>query len=248
MKFEDHFSTQSKEYAQFRPQYPDSLYEYFASIVAGHSLAWDCGTGNGQAAIGLANYFERVHATDASADQIAHAYSHPKVEYHVGSAEQVELESASVDLVTVAQAVHWFDFDKFYAEVKRVLKPNGVLAVWTYSHALVSPNTDKAMDRLYSEVLSGFWPERIRYIEEDYRTLPFPFEEIDPPSFEMETSWNLGQLAGYLDSWSASQKYRQQKEAHPLEDVWDELSADWKDEKEKRVIRWPLYFRIGRNR
>lgn len=246
MKFEDHFSAQSKQYALSRPQYPDALYAYFASIVSGHSLAWDCGTGNGQAAIGLAQYFERIYATDASADQIANAYSHPKVEYHIEGAEKTSLESASVDLVTVAQAVHWFDFDAFYAEVKRVLKPNGILAVWTYGHALVSPNTDKAMDRLYSKVLSGFWPERIRYIEEKYQTLPFPFEEIEPPSFEMETRWDLGQLAGYLDSWSASQKYREQFGTHPLEDVWNQLSMDWKDEKEKRLIRWPLYFRIGR--
>jgi SAM-dependent methyltransferase len=246
MKFEDHFSTQSMQYAQFRPQYPEAIYAYFASIVPGNSLAWDCGTGNGQAAVDLAQHFKGVYATDASADQITYAYAHPKVEYHVESAEKVSLKSASVDLVTVAQAVHWFDFDKFYAEVKRVLKQDGILAVWTYHLPKISPQTDKALFRYYHEILAGFWPERIRYIEERYRTLPFPFEEIDPPSFAMETRWDLGQLTGFLDSWSATQKYREQKETHPLEEVWEELSSDWMDEKEKRLMRWPLHFRIGK--
>ncbi|HSM72311.1 MAG TPA: class I SAM-dependent methyltransferase [Anaerolineales bacterium] len=246
MKFEDHFSTQSRQYAQFRPQYPDAIYAYFASIVPGHVLAWDCGTGNGQAAVGLAQHFERVYATDASADQIAHAYLHPNVEYHVESAEEVGLESASVDLVTVAQAVHWFDFDKFYAEVKRVLKPGGIVAVWTYHLPEISPLTDKALFRYYHEILDTFWSERIDYLEARYQTLPFPFEEISPPSFAMETRWDLGQLTGFIDSWSATQKYREQNGSHPLEEIWGELSDDWKDEKEKRLIRWPLHFRIGR--
>lgn len=246
MKFEDHFSAQSNQYAQFRPQYPEAIYTYFASIVAGHVLAWDCGTGNGQAAVGLAQHFGLVYATDASADQIAHAYAHPKVDYHVESAEQVGLKSDSVDLVTVAQAVHWFDFDRFYAEVNRVLKPGGILAVWTYHLPEISPLTDKALFRYYHEVLDTFWPERIDYLEARYRTLPFPFEEISPPSFAMETRWDLGQLTGFLDSWSATQKYREQKGMHPVKEIWDELSADWKDEKKKRLMRWPLHFRIGR--
>ncbi len=145
MKFEDHFSAQSGQYAQYRPKYPDEMYAYLASIAPIRSLVWDCGTGNGQAAVGLAQYFDRVYATDASAEQIAHAYQHDKVEYHVEGAEQVGLKSGSVDMVTVAQAVHWFDFDKFYAEVKRVLKPNGVIAVWTYGLPEVSPRVDKAV-------------------------------------------------------------------------------------------------------
>ena len=246
MKFEDHFSSQSRQYAQYRPQYPDSIYAYLASIAPGHSLAWDCGTGNGQAATGLAQHFERVYATDASADQIARAYSHPKVEYHVEGADNVALESGGVDLVTVAQAVHWFDLDKFHAEVKRVLKPNGILAVWTYGLPQISPRIDKAILRFYSEILSGFWPSRIHYVQEEYRSLPFPYEEIVPPPFAMEARWDLDQVTGFLDSWSGTQKYRQQKGSHPVEEIWDELSNDWKDAKEKRLVRWPLYFRIGR--
>jgi len=246
MKFEDNFSVQSKQYAQFRPQYPDVLYEYLASLAPKRSLVWDCGTGNGQAAVSLAKYFLRVYATDASAEQIAHAYPHERVEYHVEPAEQVGLETGSANLVTVAQAVHWFDFDKFYAEVKRVLKPNGFLAVWTYGLPESSPQVDDAIKRIYFDVLSGFWPERIRYVEEQYRTLPFPFEEVTPPMFAMETTWDRNQLMGFLDSWSATQKYRQRKGLHPLEEVWNDVVDDWQDEIEKRLVRWNLHFRIGR--
>jgi len=246
MKFEDHFSTQSGLYAQYRPTYPDTLYAYLASIAPAHSLVWDCGTGNGQAAIGLAKYFEKVYATDASAEQIAHAYANEKVEYHVESAELTGLESASVDLVTVAQAVHWFDFDKFYDEVNRVLKPNGVLTVWTYHLPEISPQIDQLLSRYYSEILAGFWPERIQYLDKRYTTLPFPFEEIVPPSIAMETEWDLNQLAGFLDSWSATQRYREQKGKHPLNEIWGEFANEWKDEKAKRLSRWPLHFRIGR--
>lgn len=247
MNFEDHFSAQSKQYAQYRPQYPAGMYAYFASITPAKSLAWDCGTGNGQAAVGLAEHFERVYATDASADQIAHAYPHPKVEYHVENAEDVSLETSSVDLVTVAQAVHWFDFDKFFADVKRVLKPGGILAVWTYHLPEISPGTDRALVKYYSEVLAGFWPERIRHLEERYRTIPFPFEEIVPPPFEMEARWDRNQLMGFLDSWSGTRRYREQKGRYPQEEIWGELSNDWKDEAEKRTVRWRLNFRIGRN-
>ena len=215
MKFEDHFSTQSGQYAQYRPKYPETLYAYLASVVPARSLVWDCGTGNGPAALGLAQYFERVYATDASAEQIAHAESDDKVEYHIERAEQVGLESASVDLVTVAQAVHWFDLDKFYREVNRVLTQNGVLTVWTYHLPEISPQINKTLFRYYSEVLAGFWPARIHYLDGRYTTLPFPFEEISPPSMAMETKWDLDQLAGFLDSWSGTQRYRRAKAPTP---------------------------------
>jgi ubiquinone/menaquinone biosynthesis C-methylase UbiE len=246
--FEDHFSTQSAQYALYRPKYPDEIYAYLASITPGHSLAWDCGTGNGQAAIGLAKYFYKVHATDASAEQISLAHAHEKVEYRVEPAEHVSLNDSSVDLVTVAVAIHWFNFDEFYLEVRRVLKSDGVLAAWTYNSIEISPEIDELIRHYYSEIVGEYWPERIRYIEQRYETLPFPFEEIIPPSFAMEINWNLIQLAGFLDSWSATQRYKAQKGQHPLEIIWPELSAAWGDENESRLIRWPLHFRIGRNK
>jgi len=246
--FEDHFSGHAGQYAQHRPTYPDEIYAYLASLVPARSLAWDCGTGNGQAALGLAKHFDKVFATDASAGQIAMAHPHERVEYHVEPAEHVSLSDSSTDLVTVAVAIHWFHFDEFYREVKRVLKPNGILAAWTYSLTKISPEIDELIQTYYGEILNGYWPERIHYLEEKYETLPFPFEEITPPPFTMEIHWNLIQLAGFLDSWSATQRYKTQTGEHPLERIWEQLAAAWGGEKETRLVRWPLYFRIGRNK
>jgi ubiquinone/menaquinone biosynthesis C-methylase UbiE len=246
--FEDHFSKQSQTYAQYRPRYPDEIYAYLASIAPGHSLAWDCGTGNGQAAIGLAKHFDKVYATDASAEQISRAYSHEKVEYRVEPAEHVSLNDSSADLVTVAVAIHWFNFDEFYREVKRVLKPNGVIAAWTYNLTEITPEIDQLIEEYYLGILNGYWPERIHYLEEKYETIPFPFEEIIPPSFVMEINWNLIQLAGFFDSWSATQRYKAEKGHHPLEIIWPKLMKAWGDENESLLIRWPLHFRIGRNK
>jgi SAM-dependent methyltransferase len=246
-RFEDHFSKHSEQYAQYRPNYPDEIYTYLASLAPGRSLAWDCGTGNGQAALGLARYFDKVHATDASPEQIARAYPHDKVAYRVEPAEQVSLAAASLDLVTVAVAIHWFNFEEFYREVKRVLKPGGILAAWTYSFPDISPEIDLFVNEYYYEVLAGYWPERVRYLEQRYETLPFPFEEIVSPPFVMKADWNLDQFAGFLDSWSAAQRYKAQKGQHPLGLIWDRLAAAWGNEKEPRRIRWPLHFRIGRN-
>jgi ubiquinone/menaquinone biosynthesis C-methylase UbiE len=246
--FEDHFSKQSGQYAQYRPQYPDEIYAYLAELAPGQSLAWDCGTGNGQAAIGLTKYFDKVYATDASAEQISRAYSHDKVDYRVERAEHVSLNNSSADLITVAVAIHWFNFDEFYREVKRVLKPNGILAAWTYSLTEISSEIDPLIHGYYSEILSGYWPERIHYLEEQYKTIPFPFEEIVSPLFVMKVHWDLNQFAGFLDSWSATQRYKAQKGQHPLEIIWPELTVAWGNENEPRLIRWPLHFRIGRTK
>ena len=244
--FEDHFSNHSGQYAQYRPHYPDEIYAYLASLTPGNSLAWDCGTGNGQAAVGLAKHFDKVHATDASAEQIALAYAHAKVDYHVEPAEHVSLGASSADLVTVAVAIHWFNFDEFYREVKRVLKPNGILAAWTYSFPEISPEIDSLINQYYFEILAGYWPERIHYLEQRYETIPFPFEEIAPPSLAMEMNWDLNQFAGFLNSWSATQRYKAQKGRHPLDLIWDKLFMAWGSESELRLVRWPLHFRIGR--
>jgi SAM-dependent methyltransferase len=245
--FEDHFSQHSETYAQFRPIYPTEIYAFLASLTTEHSLAWDCGTGNGQAALGLAEYFDKVHATDASADQIKLAYPHPKVDYHVEPAEAVSLPDSSVDLITVAVALHWFNFDDFYREVKRVLKPRGVIAAWTYNLTEISPQVDPLIERYYRKILAAYWPERIRYLEERYKTIPFPFEDITVPHFSMEATWDLRQFAGFLDSWSATQRYKTQEMRHPLEIIWDELVQAWGGEDQPRLVRWPLHFRIGRN-
>ncbi|HEX7342819.1 MAG TPA: class I SAM-dependent methyltransferase [bacterium] len=246
MRFEDHFSGHAGDYAQHRPHYPSELFAYLASIAPDRRLAWDCGTGNGQAALELAKYFELVHATDASPQQIAQAFEHERIKYAVESAESVSLPSGAADLVTVAVAVHWFDFDKFYAEVKRVLKPGGVLAVWTYHLPEIEPAIDAVLQHYYGQVLAAYWPERIQYLHERYRTLPFPFAEIAPPEFIAGADWDLQRLSGFLDSWSASRKYLQVNHRHPLREVAGALMSAWGEPELNRRIRWPLHLRIGK--
>ncbi len=244
--FEDHFSKQAREYARYRPQYPGELFDYLASISPDRQLAWDCGTGSGQAAQELARHFQRVIATDASADQIAQAVAHERIEYRVERAEDVSIETSSVDLITVAIAVHWFDFEPFYREVRRVAKTDAILAVWTYHLPEIETSIDQIVNHYYTNVLADYWPERVRFLENRYRTLPFPFEELKPPKFEIQANWDQEQLAGFLSSWSATQRYQNERGQHPLNLIWQDLSATWGDPDRRRTIRWPLHLRVGR--
>jgi SAM-dependent methyltransferase len=244
--FEDHFSGHAHDYAQYRPLYPADLFEYLASLAPERGLAWDCGAGNGQAALELAKHFKQVYATDASAQQIAQAVRHKRIAYAVEPAERVSLPPGSADLTTVAVAVHWFDFDRFYAEVKRVLKPGGILAVWTYHLPEIEPSVDGVLRRYYGEVLANYWPDRIRFLDECYRTLPFPFAEIAAPHFEATADWDLQRLSGFLDSWSGSKRYLKVHGRHPLREIAPALLRAWGHPDIERRIRWPLHFRIGR--
>lgn len=246
MSFEDHFSQRAQEYARYRPSYPPELFAYLASLCSHHQLAWDCGTGNGQAALGLTGQFDRIVATDASAEQLAHAFPHARIEYRAAPAEDVNLDSGSVDLVTAALAVHWFHFEPFYREVTRVARAGGILAVWTYHLAVIEPRIDQVLAEYYSEVLAGYWPERIRYVDECYRTLPFPFEELRAPNFEMQAHWDLYQLLGFLDSWSATRRYEAERGQNPLQVIWQTLAEAWGEAEQVRDIRWPLYLRVGK--
>lgn len=247
MKFEDHFSKLAETYSKYRPNYPPALFEYFAGCCKSHNQAWDCGTGNGQAALELTKYFDNVLATDASKDQIEYAQHHPKITYRVELAEKVSLEDSSTDLVTVAAAVHWFDFEKFYGEVKRVLKPEGIIAVWGYHLFSISPEIDIILNKYYSEILNGYWPDKFHYVNTRYKDLPFPFNELTPPKFEMITEWNLDQVAGFLNSWSGTKNYHQKTGRHPLNEIWNDLNNSWGDEKRKRKISWPLHVRVGKS-
>jgi SAM-dependent methyltransferase len=245
MPFRDYFSSQAREYAQHRPTYPAAMFAYLASLAPSRELAWDCGTGNGQAALALAENFQHVIATDASATQIENAFPHERVEYRVEPSENTTIPARTVDLITVGTAVHWFDFDLFYAEVRRVGKANGIIAVWTYSFPIIDPAVGSWLDHFYWVTLKGFWHERIHYLEERYETLPFPFEEIRPPVFEMEASWGLENLIGFLASWSAVRKLIATQGEAAFEDQTKELERVW-GTKTRKKIRWPLYFRIGR--
>jgi ubiquinone/menaquinone biosynthesis C-methylase UbiE len=244
--FQDYFSKQAVEYARYRPHYPGELFAYLASVSPGHQLAWDCGTGNGQAAHELVKHFNRVVATDASSDQLAQAIAHERIEYRNERAEDVSLESHSVDLVTVAIAVHWFALEQFYQAVRRVLVPNGVIAVWTYHLPVIEPAIDRVLLHYYRDTLAGYWPEQMRYLDERYRTLPFPFDPLQPPEFSIQADWDLAHIVGFLDSWSATRKYQQERGQHPINLIWPELREAWGEPGRLRSIRWPLYLKVGR--
>lgn len=245
MPFRDYFSSQSKEYAKSRPRYPAEMFTYLASIAPSKKLAWDCGTGNGQAALALAEHFEQVIATDASEAQIKNAFPNEKIDYRVESSEHTTILPETVDLVTVGTAVHWFDFEPFYDEVRRVGKPGGILAVWTYAFPIITPEIDRWLEDFYWKTLAGFWPERIHYLEEHYKTLPFPFKEIQPPEFVMEADWASDNLIGFLASWSAVKKLVETQGKAAFESQARELERIWSTKGQKK-IRWPLHFRIGK--
>jgi SAM-dependent methyltransferase len=248
-EFKDHFSGHAADYAAFRPRYPAELFQWAAALPAARSLAWDCATGNGQAAVALAGHFQRVVASDASAAQIAHAEPHPRVEYRVALAEAGEasgLAEGAVDLVTVAQALHWFDFDRFYAEVRRVLAPGGAIAVWSYDLVRVTPEIDRLIDSLARDVVGAFWPPERRWVDERYRTLPFPFAEIAAPPFQLEESWDLPRLLAYLRTWSSATRFRAATGRDAVAEATPELAGAWGDPGQERAVRWPLSVRAGR--
>ncbi|HKI00665.1 MAG TPA: class I SAM-dependent methyltransferase [Thermoanaerobaculia bacterium] len=248
MSFKDHFSGHAGSYASFRPSYPPEVFDFVAALPQRRGLVWDCATGNGQAALDLAERFDRVVATDASAEQLEHATPHPRVEYRQALAERSGLADGSVDLVTVATAVHWFDFDRFYAEVERVLAPGGALAVWAYDLVRISPELDALVDRLGHEIVAPYWPPERRWVDELYRTLPFPFDEVAVPPLWIEDRWNLERLLQYAGTWSATQRYIRETGSDPRELVRTELEAAWGDPTVEKTLRWPLMMRAGRPR
>ena len=241
----DHFSAIADGYARYRPGYPPALYDWLASLPGRRELAWDCATGSGQAAVGLAGRFRRVAATDFSAAQIARAEARPGVEYRVAPADASGLPGSAVDLITVAQALHWFDLPAFYAEARRVLAPGGVVAAWCYNLLDAGPRVNAVVGRYYSGVVGEYWPPERRLLEAGYRTLPFPFREVEPPRFEMTAEWTLGHLLGYLGTWSATERYRRVRGEDPLALVEPGLREAWGDPEQARRVRWPLYLRVG---
>ncbi len=245
MTFKDHFSVAAVDYARYRPRYPSALFDWLAAQSPGHDLVWDAATGSGQAAVELAARFARVIATDPSAAQIERAVPHPQVEYRVEPAERSSLASESADLISVAQALHWFDQGAFFAEAERVLKPGGVLAVWCYEIFETTPAIDAVVSRFYHDTIGSFWPPERRWIETGYADLTLPFPRIPAPSFEMSLDWDLDALVGYLGTWSAVQGYRAQH-GDPLPTVRSDLAAVWGDPATVRRVSWPLKLQVAR--
>ena len=243
------FVTVAREYASFRPGYPPELFAWLARVSPSLNNVWDCGCGSGQASTALAEHFQVVHATDIAAEQIAAAKPHPRVTYSVAPAEHSGLAAASVDLVTVAQALHWFDVDAFYDEARRVARPGALIVVWNYPRPkFIDAQLDQSFSDFYSDVVGPYWPPERRHIEANYSTLPFPFEPVEAPPFALELDWNLQQVAGYVSSWSATARYRKSQGTDPVPQLVESLGAIWPGDGARVRLRMPLGLRAGRLR
>ena len=245
MTFKDHFTKQAAVYAKFRPDYPDELFKFLASVSPSNELAWDCATGSGQAANGLAKYFNKVIASDASENQVLNAYKNEKIIYKVFPAEKADIESSTIDLITVAQALHWFNFENFYTEVRRVLKRGGIIAVWMYGLIKISPELDVITNRFDNETLKKYWPPERQFFYEEYRTIPFPFELVETPEFGISADWTLENLMGFLSTWSAVQKFKERENSDPVDLIRNDLQKAWGEEKIRKA-KWDLILKVGK--
>lgn len=249
MKFKDHFSQRAALYAVYRPHYPESLFAYLAGLTGDHALALDCGTGNGQAAVALAEHFARVVATDPSSAQLANATPRVNVEYRVAASDESGLSSRSVDLVTAAQALHWFNVTAFFVEAKRVLKDDGAIAVWGYGDPILDSGPLQTLLHTFNRVkLEPYWSAERQLLLDGYRTIDFPFAELSPPTFELRARWTLEELAGYLRTWSATASYVERNNVDPVSELERSLAIEWGDAELRREIRWPLHLRVGKLR
>ena len=242
MSKNDFFSGHSKLYATFRPTYPAELYQFIFEHVKEFSTAWDCATGNGQVAQHLSHRFIKVYATDISPQQLDHAIKADNIIYSVQSAENTNFHNQSFDLITVGQALHWFDLEKFYTEVRRVAKPDSLLAVWGYALCTVSPEIDKHFLHFYHQLVGPHRDSARKMVEEEYRTIPFPFQEIKPPAFTIRVRWTLEQFLGYLSTWSATQKYIKSNGHDPVPSVMEKIKHHWGVE---RTVTFPVFLIPG---
>ncbi|WP_415062566.1 class I SAM-dependent methyltransferase [Bdellovibrio sp.] len=244
--FKDLFSKQSLEYQKYRPSYPPELFKYLASLAPEHQVAIDLGTGNGQAALALTSYFQKVIAIDPSEKQIALAEPHERIEYRVGPGESLQISDHSVDLITIAQAFHWFKHDLFFQEAHRVLKDQGILAIWVYNLCQVTPQIDAVIFDFYDRLLGPYWEPERRLLEENFKSIHFPLTELQSRHFSMTLSWTLEQMIGYLGTWSALQSYRKKEGSDPLPELQRHLGPLWNPD-ETKVVHWQIHPRIFRN-
>ncbi len=244
--FRDRFQAVSGSYAACRPGYPAALFEFLAGMAPARRLAWDCGTGTGQAAAALVDHFDRVAASDASRRQLAHAVRRPGIHYHLALAQRSALADGSADLVSVAQALHWFPLEPFFAEARRVLKPGGVLAVWTYGRARVTSAIDRCMGVFYDQTIGPWWPPERHMVDSGYAGVPFPFPELPAPALEIACDWTLDHFLGYVRTWSAVVRYRAERGDDPVTGLERQLLPLWDRPDAPRRVTWPLALRAGR--
>lgn len=242
MAFQDHFSQQARDYARHRPTYPAELYGFLGESCPDTRLAVDVGTGNGQAAAGLAAYFERVIAVEPSAEQLSLATPTPRVTYAQAPAESLPVPDGVAGLITAGQAAHWFELDEFYREVRRVGAPEARLAIWGYERTQISPVIDGIVDNFYGKVVGQFWPPQRSLIENGYRDLGFPFRKMTTPSFWIERAWTADAFLGYVASWSAVARMRVSTGTDPLPLLQKALATAWTD---TELVRWPIPLLFG---
>lgn len=243
LEMKDLFSDKSANYASFRPGYPPELFSYLKNNLKTPRRAWDCGTGNGQVAAELAEFMEKVEATDISRQQLKYAIQINNINYSLQQAEKTNFPEKFFDLVTVAQAIHWFDFAKFYAEVKRVLKADGLIAVMGYSLFRSNPETDAVIDQFYRETISAYWDPERKYLEEAYQTISFPFSEVPTPDFHMQEIWSLERLVGYLRTWSAVKRFHGKTGKDPVTLIEKDLQKNFG---KRGQVTFPILLRLGK--
>ncbi|TDN82397.1 methyltransferase family protein [Salegentibacter sp. 24] len=239
----DNFSFESSSYAKFRPHYPGDLFKYLKENLNCTEHAWDCGTGNGQVAGELAKFFKEVKATDISKQQLNNAVHKSNIDYSLQPAEKTNFPSNYFDIITVAQAIHWFNFDAFYKEAKRVLKTSGIIAIIGYSLFKSNSETDEVIHKFYNEIIGTYWDKERRYLDEKYQTIPFAFQEIESPEFFQEYQWTLNQLIGYLKTWSAVKHFEKANGQNPVDLITNELKVTFGSV--NKVI-FPILFRFGK--
>jgi len=239
----DNFSSQADYYQRYRPSYPSELFEFIVAQVKEKDMAWDCATGNGQTAKGLAPHFNKVFATDISQKQLDNAYQAGNIFYSVQPAEQTIFLKNSFDLIAVSQALHWFNFDEFYAEVIRIGKPEAILAAWTYSLLRISKEIDLLIEDLHYNILHNYWDDERKYVDDEYRNIPFPFKKIEAPLFNIEYRWTIEELEGYLNTWSGLKKFTAENN-NPVPELIKRIRPHWKET--QMPVRFPLHLLLGK--
>lgn len=241
----DNFSTISDKYAKFRPDYPQTIYDFLYPLLKEKERAWDCATGNGQVARELAKDFTWVEATDMSAQQLKHAYQADNIHYSIQKAEHTQFADDSFDLITVAQAVHWFDIEKFNDEVKRVARPNSIIALIGYELNHITPEIDAIVQSFYTNIIGQYWDPERRHIQERYQSIPFPYRELETPEITNIKLWKIENLIGYLNTWSAVQHYEKAHGSNPVAQIENDLRTAW-GPVEVRKVNFPIIFKAGR--